>query len=223
MRGVIDGPAYDLQIFFSRGGEQLGTYQVAADGQLACADLERLVEGFFNVAVVEQSGHHGRFNFSDVGQNCGVEGNNDGSRDFPRLPQGADECVFAAPGAAGLHFQVKDHVVFFGEVEDFIEGGDAFAGEFAAEPGTGVQAQQQLGAFLRGDLAPDAAIAGELAAGEYCLRLSLRRGTVRPLSSTLRRGAGRQANRGSSRRGDAAPWRWLHYRCKVGARREARR
>ena len=60
----------------------------------------------------------------------------------PDCPQAADEGVFAAPGAAGLHFQVKDHVVFFGEIEDFIEGGNAFAGEFAAEPGTGIQAAQ---------------------------------------------------------------------------------
>ena len=142
MRRVIYGPAYDLQVFFSRGGQQPGTDQIAADSQLARADFESSIEGLFNLAVEEQAGHQGRFNFSDIGQNCGVEGNNDSSRNFTRRSQSADERVFASKGAARLHLQVKDDVVFFGEIEDFIEGGDSFAGEFAAEPGTGVQAAQ---------------------------------------------------------------------------------
>jgi hypothetical protein len=67
MCGVIYGPAYDLQIFFSRGGEQRGAYQIAADGQLTRANFESLIEGLFDLAVVEQGGHQRRFNFSDIG------------------------------------------------------------------------------------------------------------------------------------------------------------
>ena len=142
MRGVIYGPAHDLQVFFSRGGHHRGIYQVAPDGQLARADLQGLIKGLLNVAVAEQGGHQRRFNFSDIGQNRGVEGDNDGSRDFARLSQGADQRMFAAPRAPGLHLQVKDYVVFFGKIEDFLEGGDALAGVLADEPGTGVQTAQ---------------------------------------------------------------------------------
>src|SRR5271154_2309299 len=47
--------------------------------------------------------------------------------------------MLAAPGAAGLELEIKDDIVFFGELEDFVESGYALAGKFAAEPGAGVE------------------------------------------------------------------------------------
>lgn len=142
VRPVIYCPAYDLQILRSRGGEQRRTYQIAANGQLARADFQSLIDRLFNLAIVEQAGHHRRFNPSDIGQNCRVEGNNDGPGNFAGCAQTTYEGVFTAEGATGFHFQVEDHVVFFGKIEDLLDGGNALTGKFAAEPGTGVEAAQ---------------------------------------------------------------------------------
>src|SRR5580698_2082931 len=47
--------------------------------------------------------------------------------------------MLSAPEAAGLEFQVKHDVVLFCKFEDFFQGWNAFAHEFACKPGTRVQ------------------------------------------------------------------------------------
>jgi hypothetical protein len=138
--GVVYGPAYDLQIFFSRGGEEPGGNQVAANRELAGADFESAFEGLFDLAVVEQRGHERGLDFANGGENAGVEGDDHGACNLAGFAQVADEGMFPAPGARGLQLEIKNDVVFFCEVENFVESGKTFAGKLAAEPRAGIEA-----------------------------------------------------------------------------------
>jgi hypothetical protein len=123
---------------------------------LARANLLSLVEGIFDLPFVEQPGHQRRFDLADASKNGGFEGNYDYSWDFGGIAECADKSVFTAPERTGLNFEIKDDVVFAGEFENFFESGDAFADEFAGEPGAGVEAAR----FGKGELLDGAVAIG---------------------------------------------------------------
>src|SRR5208337_3560290 len=47
---------------------------------------------------------------------------------------------FAAPEAVGFQLQIKDHIVFLGEDEDFFEGRYALSNKLAGKPGARIEA-----------------------------------------------------------------------------------
>src|SRR5205823_4504248 len=53
-----------------------------------------------------------------------IKGNDHRARNFSRFAQSGNHRMFPAPGAAGFHFQVKHHIVFFGELQDFFKKND---------------------------------------------------------------------------------------------------
>ena len=139
---LIDRPTHDLEIIFAGICEKSGSDEVAADCQLAGADFYGALDGIFELAFEEEAGHQCWLDFAERFENRGVEGNYDGAGDFTGTAKSPDQGVFAAPGAGRFQFQIEDDVMFFGELENFFERGDALAGKFAAEPGAGVEAAE---------------------------------------------------------------------------------
>src|SRR5579863_7744664 len=140
MGGLIDGPANDLKIVFSRFGEQRGRYKVAADRQLTRSNFNCALNRIFYLALEKKASHQRGFNLAQSFKDHRIEGDHDRSSDFAGSAKSADERVFAAPGAGRLQFEIEDDVVLFGEVENLFEGGNSFPCEFAAEPRTCIEA-----------------------------------------------------------------------------------
>src|SRR5579864_9260490 len=75
--------------------------------------------------------------------------------------------MLSAPRAAGLQFQVENHVVFFRELENFLERRYTLPGELAAEPRAGIQATQvRQGKVVHGPLAIGGAVDGGVVNGD---------------------------------------------------------
>src|SRR2546430_13073153 len=82
------------------------------------------------------------FDFPHIQHDGGIERNHHGPRYLSRIAQRANQRVLSAPCAPRFYFQVKYHVIFFGELQDFFQCGDALSGEFAPEPRPGIQPPQ---------------------------------------------------------------------------------
>jgi len=138
--GGVDGPANYLEIPLVCFLEKIGCDEVAAHGELPRTNFDGFFERVVEFSIMKKPGHQGRLDFAKIRENGRVEGNDDDPGNFAGIAQVAYQGMFAAPEAAGLEFEIEDHVVLAGEFEDFYEGRDAFADEFAGEPRTGVEA-----------------------------------------------------------------------------------
>jgi len=138
--GRVDGPADNLQVALVSFLKEIGSDQVAANGELPGANFLSLVEGIFDFPFVEQAGHQRGFDLADAGKNSGLERNYDDAGDFGGIAECADKSVFTAPERAGLNFEIKDDIVFAREFENFFESGNAFTNKFTGEPGARVEA-----------------------------------------------------------------------------------
>ena len=156
---MIHRPADNLQIEAAGFRNHPRGDEIAADSDLASADFEGAFEGALDLAVEEKAGHQSGLGLAQSGEDGRIKRDDDGAGDFAGFAKSADEGVLAAPGARRLQFEIKDDVVLFCEFEDFFKGGNAFAGEFAAKPGAGVEAAELgEGEIVNGALAAGGAV-----------------------------------------------------------------
>ena len=134
MGGGIDGPGNHLEIALAGFEEEIRRHQVAANGKLARTDFQSLLKGIRDGAIEQQADHEGRIDFSQAGEDYGIERDDHDARDFAGFAQSADQGMLSAPKAAGFQLQVEDNIVFLGKFENFFESGDTLADEFAGKP-----------------------------------------------------------------------------------------
>ena len=156
MGGGIDGPADHLKVALVGFLEEVGGHEISTDGELPRADFNSFFEGILNFSVVQQAGHQRGLEFTEASENDRIERDHHDARNFAGVAQIADERVFTTPEAARLEFQIEDHIVLAGKFENLDESGDAFADEFASEPGAGIEAAD----FGEGELVDGAVPAG---------------------------------------------------------------
>jgi len=159
--GGIDGPANHLKVALVGFLEEVGGHEISTDGELPRADFHGFFEGSLNFSVVQQTGHQRGLELTEASKNDRIERDHHDTRNFAGVAQIADERVFTAPEAARLEFQIEDHIVLAGKFENLDERGDAFADEFASEPGAGIETAD----FGQGELVDGAVPAGRAVDG----------------------------------------------------------
>jgi len=128
--------------------DQRRRHQVTAHDQLPCADFNRFVQRVFNLPsysspVIQRWLDFRKFSTmaasNEITTARGISPNHATRQSMRAL----------TPTRFPVFFQVEHHVVFFGELQDFFQCGDALAREFAPEPRSGIQPPQIGGASCR--------------------------------------------------------------------------
>jgi hypothetical protein len=139
---MVHGPAHDLQVALASFFQQARSHKVTTNGDLARSDFDCLAERIGNLPFVQQPGHEGWLDGANVQENGRIKRNHDGTCNFARFTQRADQGVFPSPRTGGLQLQIEDHVVLSCKFEDFFDGGNALSGKFASEPRASIQAPE---------------------------------------------------------------------------------
>ena len=140
MGRVVDRPADHLKIAFVGFLQEIGSDQIAADGNLARADVGGFRQDVFDLMVIKKPGHQRRLQAAKSFENPRIERDDHDAGDLLSFAKSADQGVLSSPETIGFQLKVENHVVLAGKFQNFGKRGDALAHEFAAEPGAGIEA-----------------------------------------------------------------------------------
>jgi hypothetical protein len=164
---VVNGPADHLKIAFVGFLQEIRSHEIAANGNLASADVRSFLEDVFDLIVEKKAGHQRGLQAAKPFENSNVERDDHDASDLLSFAKSANERVFSSPEAIGLQFEIENDIIFAGKFQDFRERGDALTHEFAAKPGTGIQAANLgKGHGLDGALARRGAVDGFVVKGD---------------------------------------------------------
>src|SRR5215467_15524255 len=111
---MVHRPADDLEVVASGFCDHGRSYKVAADTELAGTDFHSALDGFFELAVIEQASHEGWLGAADCRNERGIERDNNNARNFAGFAKRTNEGVLAAPRTSRFQFQIENDVVTFG-------------------------------------------------------------------------------------------------------------
>ena len=140
MGRIVDGPADHLKIAFVGFLQEIRSDEIAADGNLARANVASLCQDIFNLIVEKQPGHQRGLQATKSFENAWVKRDDHHASDLLGFAKSADERVFSSPETIGLQLKIENDIVLAGKFQDFGECGDALTHEFASEPGAGIEA-----------------------------------------------------------------------------------
>jgi len=120
--------------------QEIGSDEIAADGNLARADVRGFRQDVFDLMVVKKPGHQRRLQAAKPFENAGIERDDHDPGDLLGFAKSADQRVLPSPETIGFQLQVENDIVLAGKLQNFGKRGDALAHEFAAKPGAGIEA-----------------------------------------------------------------------------------
>jgi osmotically-inducible protein OsmY len=120
--------------------QEIGSDEIAANRNLARADVRGFRQDVFDLIVEKKPGHQRGLHAAKPFENGGLERDDHDASDLLGFAKSADERMLPSPEPIGLQFKVENDIVLAGKFQDFDERGDALAHEFAAKPGAGIEA-----------------------------------------------------------------------------------